>query len=298
VRTHGARLLIAVAVAVATYLLFPSAPAVELPMYEVGSVAPENVIAPFAFRVPKPAAELQAERAAAARATPPVFAFQPAELDSARAELAGFGAILDAAFDGSASDGGQSVEGAAAAAGVRITPAELQYLRSARAGGRCSAAVGRTSPRSAAGRVERDARRRAGRWRSPRRTRRLVETDSIAHFNTLLRAVAAASTRTRPRSGGRAVREAPQRVLPPTLTRPRATERRRAEAAQRSSRPWFVQGGREDRRAHEVVGARSTTSCAHSATRCSGAARGGVARAGVARSSARSSQSGAAGVLG
>ena len=52
-RTHGARLLLALALAVATYLLFPAAPASEVPVYEVGSVAPENVIAPYAFRVPK-----------------------------------------------------------------------------------------------------------------------------------------------------------------------------------------------------------------------------------------------------
>ena len=49
-RDHGARLLVALAIAAATVLLFPSAPAVELPLYEVGSVAPDNVLAPFAFR--------------------------------------------------------------------------------------------------------------------------------------------------------------------------------------------------------------------------------------------------------
>ena len=50
---HGARGLVAIALAVATYLLFPTAPAIEFPVLEVGTVAPENVIAPFAFRVPK-----------------------------------------------------------------------------------------------------------------------------------------------------------------------------------------------------------------------------------------------------
>ena len=65
--THAARMAIALALAVGAFLLFPLAPAVELPLYEVGAVAPENVIAPFAFRVPKSDAALSGERDAAGR---------------------------------------------------------------------------------------------------------------------------------------------------------------------------------------------------------------------------------------
>ena len=74
-RTHGARLLLALVLAVVTYMLFPAAPASEVAVYEVGSVAPENVIAPYAFRVPKAAPELAAEHEAAVRTVVPVFAF-------------------------------------------------------------------------------------------------------------------------------------------------------------------------------------------------------------------------------
>ena len=59
-------------------------------MYEVGSVASDNVIAPFAFRVLKTTAELRAERDAVVRAVEPVFDFVPAALDSARQALAAF----------------------------------------------------------------------------------------------------------------------------------------------------------------------------------------------------------------
>jgi hypothetical protein len=50
-RLHGPRALVALALAVLTYLLFPSVPASDTPLYDVGSVAPETVVAPFAFRV-------------------------------------------------------------------------------------------------------------------------------------------------------------------------------------------------------------------------------------------------------
>ena len=65
-RDHGARFALALGLAIFTYLLFPASPAVDFPVYEVGSVASDNVIAPFAFSVPKTDAELTKERDAAA----------------------------------------------------------------------------------------------------------------------------------------------------------------------------------------------------------------------------------------
>src|SRR5690348_14277905 len=95
---HGARVGVAIALAILTYILFPAAPAVDLPVYEVGSVASDNVIAPFAFRVLKTAPELKAEQAAVVRNIEPVYNFVPAALDSARQALAAFtSAIADAA---------------------------------------------------------------------------------------------------------------------------------------------------------------------------------------------------------
>ena len=70
---HSARIGLAAAVAVLTFVLFPSSPAIDFPIYEVGSVASDNVIAPFAFRVLKTPAELEAEQNAVVRAVEPVF---------------------------------------------------------------------------------------------------------------------------------------------------------------------------------------------------------------------------------
>ena len=45
----AALLALVIALPMATYALFPSSPAVESPLFEVGAVATDNVIAPFAF---------------------------------------------------------------------------------------------------------------------------------------------------------------------------------------------------------------------------------------------------------
>src|SRR6185503_13070475 len=81
---HAARLGLGVGLAVLTYVLFPASPAIDFPIYEVGSVASDNVIAPFAFRVLKNPSELNDERIAVVRGVEPVFDFVPAALDSAK----------------------------------------------------------------------------------------------------------------------------------------------------------------------------------------------------------------------
>ena len=65
---HAPRVGLGVVLALLTYGLFRTAPAVDLPIYEVGSVAVDNVIAPFAFRVLKTKDELEKERTAIANA--------------------------------------------------------------------------------------------------------------------------------------------------------------------------------------------------------------------------------------
>src|SRR5215510_4315541 len=91
---HGARIGLGVGVAVLTFLLFPASPAIDFPVYEVGSVASDNVIAPFAFRVLKSQDEVDAEREAVLRGVEPVFDFAPAALDSARQSLTAFGGAI------------------------------------------------------------------------------------------------------------------------------------------------------------------------------------------------------------
>ena len=91
---HAPRVGLGVVLALLTYGLFRTAPAVDLPIYEVGSVAVDNVIAPFAFRVLKTKDELEKERTAIANAVEPVFAYVPSAVDSAKNSLNSFGAAI------------------------------------------------------------------------------------------------------------------------------------------------------------------------------------------------------------
>jgi sulfite reductase (NADPH) flavoprotein alpha-component len=97
VRYHLPRAVLALALALITYALFPASPAVDFPLLEVGSVAPDNVIAPFAFDVRKTDAELARERDDMARSVVSVFSYSPAALDSAQRAVRAFADAVDAA---------------------------------------------------------------------------------------------------------------------------------------------------------------------------------------------------------
>lgn len=126
---HGKRLTLALGIAVFTYLLFPASPAVDFPVYEVGSVASDNVIAPFAFSVPKTDAQLKQERDAAAATVEPVFTFVPAALDSTRSQVAAFSqAVNAAAVAVDPRNALLGIQQAAASQGVTLTPPEAAYL--------------------------------------------------------------------------------------------------------------------------------------------------------------------------
>ena len=132
-RFHGPRIAMALALAVFTYILFPASPAVDFPVYEVGSVASDNVIAPFAFSVPKTEAELTKERDAAAATVEPVFDYVPAALDSTHRQLA---ALIDAVNAAAATNDSRNVvigiQQAAASQGVKLEAPEAAYLISER----------------------------------------------------------------------------------------------------------------------------------------------------------------------
>ena len=131
---HGIRIGLLVVLAVLTYLLFPSAPAVDSPIFEVGSVATDNVIAPFAFTVKKTDAELLRERDELSHSVKPLFNFRQAALDSAEQGLRTFMDSLAA----TAKEPGHgrpgmpaqrtAVERSALSLGVALTPPEADYL--------------------------------------------------------------------------------------------------------------------------------------------------------------------------
>lgn len=126
---HGTRIAIGIALASLAYLLFPGAPAERVPVYDVGAVASSSVIAPFAFAVPKPPAELERERAELARAAEPIFAYSAATLDSSLTDLRRFAAAIEAAAnDPDPRAALEAVRNAAAAFQVRLTPDEAAYL--------------------------------------------------------------------------------------------------------------------------------------------------------------------------
>jgi putative nucleotidyltransferase with HDIG domain len=126
---HGARAGIALGLAALTSVLFPASPAVEVPIYEVGSVAGDNVIAPFAFSVPKTDAELAREREELLRAAEPVFVYVPAALDSARRQLRGFDeAIASASRTPDLRLAIPAIQQVAAMRALQLTVEEAAYL--------------------------------------------------------------------------------------------------------------------------------------------------------------------------
>jgi cyclic-di-AMP phosphodiesterase PgpH len=124
---HGSRAALALVLAILTYLLFPASPAVDFPLYEIGSVAADNVIAPFAFRVRKSDAELARERDELSRAAQPIFVYVPEALDTARIQFRRFLASLPPAESADAAQAG-AVGRAAAPFGLQFTPGESAYL--------------------------------------------------------------------------------------------------------------------------------------------------------------------------
>jgi putative nucleotidyltransferase with HDIG domain len=262
IRLHGARLLLALGLAVATYLLFPASPAVQLPVHEVGAVAPDNVIAPFAFRVAKAPAELERERDALARTVPPTFSYSAAALDSSRAQLAAFAAALDsvlAARPGDDAAAAASFETLAPTLGVRLTPAEVAYLRPPARRIALTRAVDRVFDRwLAAGAASNAALDNVRGQVTVARDSSAVtmNADSILTFTGML----AGSRLAHPDPGSATGDALFVRLLStffrPTLVPDRAaTERRRAELfATVNANKYVVQAGEKIVGAHEVVG--------------------------------------------
>ena len=135
-RYHGTRFALALALAILTQLLFPSSPASDVPLYEVGSVATDNVIAPFAFGVRKNAIELRRERDEMARSAEPILVYSSAAFDSATSQLHDLMSAVSAAAPDTLGAPTASVvaaaQRAAAQRGVVLSPSEAAYLAQGR----------------------------------------------------------------------------------------------------------------------------------------------------------------------
>jgi membrane-associated HD superfamily phosphohydrolase len=133
-RFHGTRALIALLVAAITYLVFPASPVVDSPILEVGSVAPDNVIAPFGYSVLKSPEELAKEQNDIARSVEPIFSIDSAALDSSRALLGLFDQGLRRVTSGSDGQRTTGVQQLGVRLGVQLTPAGGPIPRGAGAG--------------------------------------------------------------------------------------------------------------------------------------------------------------------
>lgn len=98
------RIVLLVALAGMTLALFPPRRGVDVPVVRAGTVAPEDVIAPFDYQVPLGEEELAARREQAALTVPPVYSAVPAAPDSAVARLEAHLERVAAAGDADAED--------------------------------------------------------------------------------------------------------------------------------------------------------------------------------------------------
>jgi putative nucleotidyltransferase with HDIG domain len=119
---HGYRWGLLVALALLTYLLYPVARTFDTPVLDVGHVSTVDVVAPFAFRVPKSPAEIEREASALAATVRPIFQYRAAGADSTLAEIS----ALFRAVDGATGDSARVV--AAQPFDLRLLPEEAHYL--------------------------------------------------------------------------------------------------------------------------------------------------------------------------
>ena len=258
-RFHGTRALIALVVAAITYLVFPASPVVDSPILEVGSVAPDNVIAPFGYTVLKSAEEVAKEQNDIARSVEPIFSVVPAGLDSARALVDQFDQGLRRIISGPEGQRASAITQLGTRLGVQLTPQEAQYLATPGRGEAVTDAVGRAFDRwLAAGIASGGALDGIQGAVTLRRDTAVtsVNADSIATFASLL--VRARLVNPDPQSvaGDGAFRKLLAAFFRPTIVYDRvATERARQDL--RKSVPnvkYTLQLGEKIVGAHEVVG--------------------------------------------
>jgi len=186
---HGPRVALGIGLAVLTYVLFPASPAVDFPIYEIGSVASDNVIAPFAFRVLKSNAELQNERDAVVRGVEPVYDFVPQALDSARRSLSVFASAITQVSTGDPQFAVPAIQRAASSWGIGLGVSQAAYLASERRRAALFQAIDRVFTRWLSAGVASsgalDSVHGSIVVRSGKDERR-VDSDSVATFNMLV----------------------------------------------------------------------------------------------------------------
>lgn len=123
---HAARWGLLMALAGATFVLFPVARTFDAPVLTVGEVAPEEIIAPFAFEVKKSPTEFEAEAEALAATALPIYDYRPGVVDTVVRRTDSLFTLLRRTRAADAR------VAAAQAFGVRLSPEEIEYLAGAR----------------------------------------------------------------------------------------------------------------------------------------------------------------------
>ncbi len=256
-RLHAPRLLLGVGLAVLTFALFPESPATQFPIYEVGAVATDNVIAPFAYEVPKTDEELRRERDEIARAAEPIFRRVPAALDTSRSFLAGFETALTEASV--RPDRVAAIERAARVYGVALSANEAAYLASPARAQRLLASVGRVFDRWVAAGVAPSGavdqlRGEVLLYRGEQEER--LPVDSLLSFGQVISRARLLNPDPASELGTAVYLKLITSFFRPTITLDRAeTERRRDELRRSDAESKYqVRAGEKIVGAHEVVG--------------------------------------------
>lgn len=259
---HGPGFLLAIVLAVATLLLLPPGEGLRTPVYDVGSVADVTVIAPFGFRVPRPAEDVARERERLANSVPSLFVFDSTALDSVRARLAGLAAALDSirpdARDTLGSSVTLAVRSQAERFGVTLTNEEAQWLSFPSRRAAAFTAVRRTFERTLPDGVA-ASRALDGVSETVRIVRRGEErtaaTDAVQSWSDVLRVARQLHPEASSVVADGAYQHLIAGVFRPSLRYDSATTvARRAEAAERVQ-PWRfeVRSGEKIVGAHEIV---------------------------------------------
>ncbi len=250
---HGARLLLALLVAVAAYVAFPGAASVLPEPLAVGSVSSGDVIAPIGFLVPKSGAHRAREAEALATTVKSLLTAHPEAADSAAAAAGEFFAALDSAIAA-----GGALPDAARAAGVALQGGELAVLASAgqRAalrrevlGALRNSASGYLAPGLSTAELGREVVLRRG------ADERIIVSDSLRPFGDFLEA----AVEQRPERRSVVAEQLYERLIGtffrPTIVYERAETERRRDVLRRTvdSVDAVVQPGEKIIGAHEVV---------------------------------------------
>jgi putative nucleotidyltransferase with HDIG domain len=253
------RVGLGVVLAILTYLLFPASPAIDLPVYEIGSVATDNVIAPVAFRVLKTDKELAAEQKTVVDGVEPVYDFVQPALDSARQALTGFMAAIAQAAGANPLVGPASVQRAAQSWGLPLSVGQAAYLANSNRRTAMTRALNRVFDRwlstGVANAGALDSVRGTIVVRSQGEDRR-ISSDSVATFNMLVSRARLIHPDPNSAVGDSLYMRLLATFFHPTIVPDRATTELRRDDVRRSVpvEKYRVQAGEKIIGANEVVG--------------------------------------------